>query len=306
MDLQLHDGFKPAPKRRLSTARQILQASYGTPTYFKFIDDYGLSGDEDDLTLEFNMRDLIARHKALIEQKKAQQQPKPVTATPIPVMPKPLPVIENIMPIMPAPIPIMPTPVVPPPVLPSTFQNSSINNMVPFQTTAPGTTPPKIFTKDQLIDIGKNVGSTAFSGGTKEQVVSSLIQNVGSIIPGGGIVLGIGNAIQSAFGGGKQSTPEEAYNMIQKMRAAGQWDRMPKGIRSGFEKLASRYNPSMQPMVVATPTTIPMTGGSVASLGPVIPVMPESKPTGTFAGLDTKTLLLLAVGGFLAFKLLNK
>jgi hypothetical protein len=110
-------------------------------------------------------------------------------------------------------------------------------------------------------------------------------------------------------GGGKgrpieSMTPEEAQQKIKIYE-----DLIPK-LPTFSKKLAEkllvklRQRAAQLPIVAAEPTNIPMVGKTAAGLAPIMPQLEPAK-TG-FGGLSTTNLILLGLGGFLAFKLLNK
>lgn len=250
MDLQLHDGNYAIPQRRFTTGRQLLNAAYGTPTYFKFIDQYGLSGYEDDSTLEAGFMDFINQAKQA-------------------------------------------------------------------RTTIQSGAPQPEFGKQQIIDVGKAAAGAAFQAGsggasTAESVYRGVQAGIG-LVPVVGPAISVGMGVVEGILGGKSGpmSPQQTLNYYNKFK------NYPKSHPGGAAALmiAKKYpevtqgllpgSTQQQPIVAATPTGFPVVGKTAASLAPVIPPAPEPKGT-TFAGIDTKTLLLLGLGGFLAFKLLNK
>jgi hypothetical protein len=250
-----------------------MKQAYGTPTYFQFLNEMGLSGDEDDNTLEFNVREFIERKKAEIQAQQAAMAPQP---TPVVMLPSPTPA---------APLVMLPTPAVNP--------------------------------NQRYIDAGKQVAGgilqtiTQPSSNKAESITKNIITTGAGLIPGGNLLIGGIDALTGGIfsGGGKgrpieSMTPEEAQQKIKIYE-----DLIPK-LPTFSKKLAEkllvklRQRAAQQPIVAAEPTNIPMVGKTAAGLAPIMPQLEPAK-TG-FGGLSTTNLILLGLGGFLAFKLLNK
>jgi hypothetical protein len=277
MDLQLHDGNYTMPRRKFTTAGQIMKRAYGTPTYFQFLDEMGLSGGEDDNTLELNIREFFERKKAEIQAQQAAMAPKP---TPVVMLPSPTPS---------APLVMLPTPAVNP--------------------------------NQRYIDAGKQAAAQAIQtivqpGGNKAEALTKGIISTGmGLIPGGSLIAGgidalTGGAFSGAGStGGKPVellTPEEAAAVLPEFeKKYNTSNAFAKKIMDKTQVLPKlRAKAAQQTIVAAEPTNIPMVGKTAAGLAPIMPQLEPAKPS--FGGLSTTNLILLGLGGFLAFKLLNK
>jgi hypothetical protein len=275
MDLQLHDGGNyTMPRRKFTTASQIMKRAYGTPTYFQFLDEMGLSGDEDDNTLEFNVREFIERKKAEIQAQQAAMEPKP---TPVVMLPSPTPS---------APLVMLPTPTV---------------------------NPNQVY-----VDAGKRVGGAILQtitqpGGSKPgDVTKNIITTGAGLIPGGNLLIGGIDALTGGiFSGGGKGKPFETLSPEEQQQKIKTFENLlaknpPPVVAKPMQKFldSMRQKAAQQPIVAAEPTNIPMVGKTAAGLAPIMPQLEPAK-TG-FGGLSTTNLILLGLGGFLAFKLLNK
>jgi len=197
-----------------------------------------------------------------------------------------------------------------------------------FKSQAQGKTPTPVIGKQELITAGKQAAGQALQtitqpGGDKvEGVVKGIISTGASLIPGGGLVMAGVDAISNLFGGGGKSTPitnaEQAKASVNAIRKRAAYERSKNMItfakmhESLANKLEEKYrsqfpdydSPSQPaPVVAALPTGFPMVGKTAAALAP----LPQDQPKQTtFAGMDLKTLALLGIGGFLAYKFLTK
>jgi hypothetical protein len=135
------------------------------------------------------------------------------------------------------------------------------------------------------------------------------------LIPGGSLIAGGIDALTgSAFSGSASTggkpiellTPEEAAAVLpeieKKYNTANVFAKKVMDKTQILPKL--RAKAAQQPIIAAEPTNIPMVGKTSAGLAPIMPQLEPAKPG--FGGLSTTNLILLGLGGFLAFKLLNK
>lgn len=182
-----------------------------------------------------------------------------------------------------------------------------------------GTTPTPQITKQQFITAGKGAAGEVLQtlvqpGGDKPaQIAKSVIQTGASLIPGGSLLVsGIDALTGGAFSniGNTKSissaTPEEAarlYSSLEKVKwkvPGMNTEKIKEQLRA---KIAQAEPQQPAPVVAALPTGFPMIGGTAAALAP----LPQDQPKQTtFAGMDLKTLALLGIGGFLAYKFLTK
>lgn len=205
-----------------------------------------------------------------------------------------------------------------------------LQNFQQFKGQVQGKTPTPVIGKQELITAGKTAAGQVLQNITQPSAdpvggaVQSIIQTGASLIPGGGLVMAGVDALGKIFGGGGQETPvtnvQQARAVIAALKnmAANQRSKnlitmakLTEGMiakkeaqfRSQFPDYDSPQQPA--PVVAALPTGFPMVGKTAAGLAPEAGLPPAPK-TGTFAGMDLKTLALLGIGGFLAYKFLTK
>lgn len=184
-------------------------------------------------------------------------------------------------------------------------------------------------TKQQLIDTGKQAGQQALQvvttpGSNKaEGLIRTGMSAVTSLIPGGSFIMPAVEGIANILGGGSKksfpdiNTQEGAQQTLQKIANMNSLPFLEKtyyqaiskqpAIMQRIQSIASQSSLPSQPapVVAALPTGFPIVGKTAAGLAPEAGLPPAPK-TGTFAGMDLKTLALLGIGGFLAYKFLTK
>jgi len=285
MDLQLHDGGNVMPRRKFTTAGQIMQRAYGTPTYFQFLDEMGLSGEEDDNTLQLGFGDFLNRQNfGNIVQgygvvRDAINVIRPRTPTPVVMGPAPAP----ILPTGPAaPLVMLPTPAAP------------IN-------------PNRQIAVDAARAAGsaliQNYGSSAPTGEKLFNIGTAAISAIPIVGPAASLIMG---ALPSLF---NKDTFPKTYPDLKAYVEKFKRSTIPGvvyGVAQARKKIAEMeaQAAAQQPIVAAEPTNIPMVGKTPAGLAPIMPQLEPAKPG--FGGLSTTNLILLGLGGLLAFKLLNK
>jgi len=166
-----------------------------------------------------------------------------------------------------------------------------------------GKTPLPAFGKQQAIDIGKQAATGALvsaiqPGGFQAGDIMNIGKSALSMVPVVGSVASLIPDVPKSVSY-KSLSPEQQADIIGKI---------PEGARGllarfGMKAPVNIPAPSQpEPVVAALPTGFPMVGKTPVPVAPA----PDQTKTGTFAGLDTKTLLLLGLGGFLAYKFLLK
>jgi len=205
--------------------------------------------------------------------------------------------------------------------------NEYIQNLKTFKGQAQGKTPTPVIGKTELIQAGKQAAGQVLQNITQPSAdpvggaVQGIIQTGASLIPGGGLVMAGVDALGKIFGGGGQSTPitnvEQARAAVATFRKnaanarsknnitfAKMNEDLANKLEAKFRSTFPDYDAPQQPtpVVAALPTNFPMVGKTPIPVAPA----PEKPKTGTFAGMDLKTLALLGIGGFLAYKFLTK
>jgi hypothetical protein len=288
MDLQLHDGGNyTMPRRRFTTAGQIMKNAYGTPTYFQFLEEMGLSGEEDDNTLEENFDNFLSQQRDIFGN---IVQGYGVVQDAIRIIrpKKPKPVVMG-----PAPAPILPTtPAAPLVMLPTPAAPVNPNKQV-------------------AIDAAKAAGSALIQQYGSSAPTAEKLFNVGTAAISAVPIIGpAANLIMGALPNLFQSKPgPRSYEELKQYVEKFKYSKNPlyiQGVALARQNIANMeaQAAAQQPIVAAEPTNIPMVGKTAAGLAPIMPQLEPAKPS--FGGLSTTNLILLGLGGFLAFKLLNK
>lgn len=167
-----------------------------------------------------------------------------------------------------------------------------------------GKTPLPVFGKQQAIDIGKQAASSALvtaiqPGGFQTEDAVNIAKSAVGMVPVVGSLVNLMPNIPKSVPY-KSLSPEQQSDIIGKVPEAA------RGLLARFGMKAPANIPAPQqpaPVVAALPTGFPMVGKTAAGLTP----LPQDQPKQTtFAGMDIKTLALLGIGGFLAYKFLTK
>lgn len=173
-----------------------------------------------------------------------------------------------------------------------------------FKSQAQGKTPTPVVGKQELITAGKTAANQALQtitqpGGFQAGDIMNIGKSALSMVPVVGSVASLIPDVPKSVSY-KSLSPEQQADIIGKI---------PEGARGllakfGMKAPANIPAPSQPtPVVAALPTGFPMVGKTAAGLAP----LPQDQPKQTtFAGMDLKTLALLGIGGFLAYKFLTK
>lgn len=147
-----------------------------------------------------------------------------------------------------------------------------------------------------LKGVGKGIGKGFKKVGDFAVKAQTALSPIIGVLPGGGLVNAAFDVVKTVQQPGQPATVEPIVTP------------MP----TATPPMPTMISPGIMPAPIPTPSFVPAPMPSQSLPAPIPQFMPspfmqpEAAPSSGIFGMDTKTLLLLGLGGILAFKLLHK